>query len=455
MGHNIFLALGSNLGHRRNHLQRAVDSLQSFVQICELSHVYETSPWGNTDQPNFLNLCLRGSTNLEPAELLMACKQVETELGRVSGEKWGAREIDLDILFYDDVVMSDEQLTIPHESLASREFVLRPLAELAPRLRHPVSGATVAEMLSAVESKTARRSDGPAIQFERSCEQPSGQLFEWGRRTYLMGIVNATPDSFSGDGVVRGGEWLPAAIEFAVQQAESGADVLDIGGQSSRPGSSPVSEAEELSRVIPLIAAISPILKIPISVDTYRAKVAEAALQAGASMINDVWGLQMDGRMAGVVAEAGCPVVIMHNRSRPQGVVQSERLGNRYVDVVYDDVVGAVHGELMELVELAEASGVSSEQIIIDPGIGFGKTVEQNLELLNRLDRFTGEGYPVLVGTSRKSFIGFTLNHEMNSRVEGTAATVAIAIERGADLVRVHDVGAMAAVVRMSDSIVR
>lgn len=281
-------------------------------------------------------------------------------------------------------------------------------------------------------------------------------MLEWGRRTYVMGIVNVTPDSFSGDGLAPAAEFERQATAQAVAFVADGADIIDIGGESTRPGSVPVAADEEKERVLPAIRAVRAAMPDAlISVDTYRADVAQAALEAGADWINDVWGMRMDVRMAGLVAERGCPVVIMHNRSKPKDVAQEQRLGGRYVGVHYDDLLGDVKAELSEQVELAFAAGVRPEQIILDPGIGFGKTVAQNLELLDRLGELKALGFPLLIGPSRKSFIGFTLDAPPEQRLEGTAATVAIGIARGADIVRVHDVAAMARIARMTDAIVR
>lgn len=281
-------------------------------------------------------------------------------------------------------------------------------------------------------------------------------MLEWGRRTYVMGILNVTPDSFSGDGLSGASDMLASVTERAAAFVAAGADVLDIGGESTRPGSSPVTSEEEMARVVPAIrAARAAVTEACISVDTYRAEVAEAALDAGADWVNDVWGLRMDPRMASLVADRGCPVVIMHNRSKPKDVAQEERLGGHYVGVQYADLLGDVKRELSDQIDVALAAGIRHDQIILDPGIGFGKTVEQNLELLDRLDEVKGMGFPVLLGSSRKSFIGYTLGLPPDQRLEGTAATVAIGIARGADIVRVHDVSAMVRVARMTDAIVR
>jgi dihydropteroate synthase len=279
--------------------------------------------------------------------------------------------------------------------------------------------------------------------------------FAWGVKTYVMGIVNSTPDSFSGDGLRKNDNWVESAVEMASHMASVGADVIDIGGESTRPGSSPISQQEELERVIPVIEAVRQIVDLPISIDTYRASVAEAALSAGANWVNDVWGFRMDSDMAAVVANSSCPVIVMHNRSKPKNVEQANRLGGHYVGLIYDDLIKDVIQELSQSIDLAFQHGISSSQIIIDPGIGFGKTIEQNLQLIDNLDQLNELGFPMLVGTSRKSFIGYTLNLPPDQRLEGTAATISIAIDRGADIVRVHDVEAMIRVARMTDQIVR
>jgi dihydropteroate synthase len=288
------------------------------------------------------------------------------------------------------------------------------------------------------------------------------RTFTWGERTYVMGILNLTPDSFSGDGLLpppnppisagNGGRAGGVARHFL----SSGADILDIGGESTRPGSQPVDADEELRRVLPAIRAIhAEFPEALISIDTYKAAVAEEALKAGARIVNDVWGLRADPRLAEVAAQHHAPVVLMHNRSKPANVEVRERLGNAYLGAEYEDLLADVKRELLESVAIARTAGIPDERIILDPGIGFGKTVAQNLELINRLDEIRALGFPVLLGPSRKSFIGYTLDLPPEQRLEGTAAAVAIGVARGADIVRVHDVEYMARVVRMTDAIVR
>jgi dihydropteroate synthase len=278
-----------------------------------------------------------------------------------------------------------------------------------------------------------------------------------------MGILNVTPDSFSGDGLlpslsasVGRGEGIELAVEQARDFLANGADVLDIGGESTRPGSQPVGAAEEIQRVIPVIEAIAH--EFPdalISIDTYKTSVAEAAFQAGAHILNDVWALRADPELASVAASFRVPVILMHNRSNPASVEVRARLGNAYTGSTYENLMEEVKRELLASVELALRAGIEESHVVLDPGIGFGKTREHNLELIDRLDEIRSLGFPVLLGPSRKSFIGFTLDLPADQRVEGTAATVAVGITRGADIIRVHDVKEIARVARMTDAIVR
>ena len=279
---------------------------------------------------------------------------------------------------------------------------------------------------------------------------------EFGKRTYVMGILNVTPDSFSGDGLLSRENMVRAALEQAQRFVEAGVDILDIGGESTRPGSSTVNESEELSRVLPVIDALrSSGIRTLISIDTYKAVVAEAAIDCGADWINDVWALRADPRMAEVAAARKVPLILMHNRSKPEQAALELRLGGRYIGSVYNDLIGDVRAELMASVAIARTAGVQDSRIILDPGIGFGKTVEQNLELVNRLEEIKSLGFPVLLGASRKSFIGYTLDLPPAERVEGTAAVCAVGIARGADIIRVHDAEVMVRVARMTDAIVR
>jgi dihydropteroate synthase len=287
----------------------------------------------------------------------------------------------------------------------------------------------------------------------------------WGERTYVMGILNITPDSFSGDGLLPlsaatdsagTAAGVKAVVEIARRFLAAGADLLDIGGESTRPGSQPVDAWAEKQRVLPVIRAIaSELPDALISIDTWKSTVAAEALEAGASIINDVWGLRLDPQLAAVAAHANAPVILMHNRSKPTNIEVRERLGKAYLGAEYQNLLEDVKRDLMDSVRIARSAGIPDEHILLDPGIGFGKTIEQNLELINHLDEIRSLGFPILLGASRKSFIGYTLDLPPDQRIEGTAAAVAVGITRGADIVRVHDIEAMLRVVRMTDAIVR
>ena len=286
--------------------------------------------------------------------------------------------------------------------------------------------------------------------------QIESQILQWGARTYVMGILNVTPDSFSGDGLMTHGDLVEQSLRQAEHFLKHGADILDIGGESTRPGSQPVEAGAELERVLPVIQTLHQNFpEAVLSIDTYKARVAEEAFKAGAHILNDVWALRADPELASIAAAFEAPVILMHNRSNPASVEVRNQLGNAYIGSEYDNLIEDVKRELLASVELAEKAGVEETRIVLDPGVGFGKTREHNLELINRLGEICALGYPVLLGPSRKSFIGFTLDLPADQRIEGTAAAVAVGITRGADIIRVHDVKEMARVAKMTDAIVR
>jgi dihydropteroate synthase len=274
-------------------------------------------------------------------------------------------------------------------------------------------------------------------------------VFYWGKRTYVMGVVNVSPDSFSGDGLAD----VEGAVAKAKRLASEGADIIDIGGESTRPGSTPISTDEELRRGIPVVERLAHEISLPLSVDTHKLEVARQALNAGANMINDIWGLQKEPKLAELAARKGVPIALMSNQR---------------ASLPCHDIVSTVIADLKRAIEQASSAGVPWENIIIDPGIGFGKTQEQNVEVLRRLEELKALGRPILLGSSRKSFIGWVLDltseqrtNEVafvppaDQRLEGTAATIAIGIAKGADIIRVHDVKEMARVCKMSDAIIR
>ena len=253
---------------------------------------------------------------------------------------------------------------------------------------------------------------------------------------YIMGILNVTPDSFSDGGSFN---TVEAAFARACQMAEEGADIIDVGGESTRPGHIQISDEEEIARVVPVIEKIKAELDIPVSIDTYKSAVAQAAVKVGADLINDIWGFRYDEEVARIAAEAGLPCVLMDNRDEP----------------VAGDVMDAMKETLMESVEIARRAGVADENVILDPGVGFGKTYEQNLAAIGRLDELCALGFPVLLATSRKSVIGNTLNLPADDRVEGTIATSVIGVMKGAAFVRVHDVKENLRAVKMAEAILK
>ncbi|WP_195939500.1 dihydropteroate synthase [Romboutsia sp. 1001713B170131_170501_G6] len=262
-------------------------------------------------------------------------------------------------------------------------------------------------------------------------------MFDYSKRTYIMGILNVTPDSFSDGGDFNN---IDKAINHAKEMVKEGVDIIDLGGESTRPGHKYVEADEEIKRVIPVIKELKKEVNVPISVDTYKAKVAEEALKLGVEMINDIWGLKKDKDMASTISKYDAHVCIMHNQD-----------GTHYDG----DIIEEMKKSLLESIEIGLNAGIKKEKIVLDPGIGFGKTVEQNLEVLKRLDELNSLGYPILLGTSRKSVIGHVLNVEPKERLEGTIATTVLGIRDGVSIVRVHDVKENLMAAKMADAIYR
>ena len=481
----VYLALGSNLGDRHGCLIEAVARLRAHIAVDAISSIYQTEPWGYADQPRFLNAACAGTTELSAEDVLHFAKVIEAEMGRAATFRYGPRVIDIDVLLYDEAVIDTAHYQVPHPGLHQRGFVLAPLADIAAEVIHPVLHQSIAMLRNAVDLSQV-------TVFALRPLRVGGRWFHWGRQTYVMGILNVTPDSFSGDGLLlgltpgpspenekqfsgegsdrlplsrnhlfdfgrggRGVRWIAATVERGRAMLAAGAHLIDVGGESTRPSAHAVAPGEELERVIPAIEALARAGVGPISVDTSKAEVARQALDAGAAIVNDVWGLRRDPAMAALIAQRNVPAIVMHNRSKPRDAAFEAKLGGRYTGSHYDDLIPDIQRELLECVELARQAGVPDHHLILDPGIGFGKTVPQNLELLDRVGEVRSLGWPILIGPSRKSFIGYTLDLPPDQRLEGTAAAIAIGIARGADLVRVHDVEAMARVAKMTDAIVR
>jgi dihydropteroate synthase len=258
---------------------------------------------------------------------------------------------------------------------------------------------------------------------------------DFNKKTYIMGILNATPDSFSDGGKYNN---IEQAVERAKIMVENGADIIDIGGESTRPGYTVISEDEEIDRVVPVIEAISKHVSVPISIDTYKAKVAERAIEAGAHIINDIWGAKADDKMASVAAKYNVPIVLMHNRQERN----------------YSFFIRDVVNDLYESINIVKQAGVRDDQIILDPGIGFAKDLNENILMMQNLDTLTALGYPVLLGTSKKSMIGQALNLPVEERMEGTGATVCYGIQKGCQIIRIHDVKEMSRMAKMMDILI-
>ena len=480
MYHTVFIALGSNIGDRAAYLHAALDAMSSYSTVVETSHLYETVPMLVTDQPLFLNAVCKVSTRLTPSELLQALKQTEDSLGRAKSIRYGPRVIDLDILFCDDAVIDTPDLTVPHLRIPERDFVLAPLLDLDRDLRHPRLDLSVHELWQNLSKPIPPR------------VTPIGErIWQWGQGARVMGILNITPDSFSRDGLANTPDPMAAALAQAREFVAAGADILDIGGYSTRPGHTDQPIEEEIKRVAPVITALRDAVDVPLSIDTFRVEVAEAALDAGATWLNDVSGLRsanpereaiigegedpsrsslpkhysMEG-MGALAARRRVPLVLMHNRAplrtvRPVGAALNNPPPEFYglpqapgFSNSSNDVVADVKGELSAAIELARRDGVPRWHRIIDPGIGFGKTPAQHAALIARLDELQALGYPLLFGCSRKGFLGkMAGGAAVEDRLPATIAANTMAVERGAQIVRVHDVRENVQAIRVVNAI--
>ncbi|KAJ0118118.1 folic acid synthesis protein [Diaporthe amygdali] len=463
-----YIALGSNLGDRIAEIERACREMDARgITVKRTSSLWETEPMYVTDQDRFVNGACEVETTLEPLDLLDQLQDIENSMGRKKVIDKGPRNIDLDILLYEDEVVHHDRLKIPHVGIPEREFVLRPLAELIPtKAIYPKNPwKFTQDYLNELPPSSPPLTTLTPL----SVSQPPLQACKPSRKTHVMAILNMTPDSFS-DGGLHPASPQPTLADTIRSFVESGATMIDVGGQSTAPNRPEVSAAEELARVLPaikLIRSMPEAKDVLISVDTYRAAVAEAASEAGADIINDVSAGAMDPEMLPTVARLGKTVCLMHMRGTPatmsslndySGSSGSESDGP--AGLTGDGLIPAMARELLERVAAAEAAGVRRWRIVLDPGLGFAKLGEQNLSILRHLHELRAwpglQGLPWLVGSSRKSFVGkFTGVARPADRIWGTAATVAAAVEGGADIVRVHDVKEMGQVVRMSDAIWR
>ncbi|KAF2268651.1 folic acid synthesis protein-like protein [Lojkania enalia] len=456
MEHRAFIALGSNLGDRVAMIEKACKEMDSSeaIRVLRTSSLWETQAMYVLDQDRFVNGVCEIETSLSPIELLDELQLIENQMGRIKVIDKGPRNIDLDILLYDDQTFQNERLQVPHPLMLERHFVLQPLCELIPRQRLPSSSSPSTHTFYQYLTKLPPLGSPTSPLTPIAPFQPPITSHHSSRETRIMSILNLTPDSFSDGGQIYN---IPESTlaEIIKSHVAAGATILDLGGQSTRPGAKQVPEAEELARVLPavkLIRSMPETRNVTISIDTYRSSVVEAAIKAGADIVNDVSAGVMDPNMLPTVAKLGCTICLMHMRGTPETM-------NKLAHYP-DGVVDTVARELLERVKAAEEAGIRRWRIILDPGIGFAKTQEHNLELLRRLcdlRAYPGlHGLPWLVGTSRKAFVGrITGVKEAKERTWGTAAAVTAAIQGGADIIRVHDVEEMGQVAKMADAVWR
>ncbi|KAI9720216.1 MAG: hypothetical protein M1812_003034 [Candelaria pacifica] len=448
-----FIALGSNMGDRIAMIEDACRNMDSRgIKVLRTSGLWETEAMYVKEQNSFINGVCEVETSLGPLELLDEIQNIETSMGRKKIIDKGPRNIDLDILLYGDMTIDDPRLSIPHQLMLERPFVLHPLCELIPNasLPSPHSPLPFLTHLTNLPTPAAPLSTLTPL----SQRHPPLTPLTPTRRTHLMAILNLTPDSFSNGGLHTPN--APATLTNTITNLlSSGASILDLGGQSTRPGAIPITATEELSRLLPTISLIRSLphgQEVCISIDTYRASVARASILAGADMINDVSGGTLDAEMLPTIAKLGCTISLMHMRGTPETMKSQTSYPS--------GLIPTLTSELLSRVKDAEKAGIRRWRMILDPGIGFAKNLNQNLEILRRLGELREseglKGFPWLVGASRKGFIGkITGVGEPRDRGWGTGACVAASVQGGADVVRVHDVKEMKAVVEMGDAIWR
>ncbi|XP_057962890.1 folate synthesis bifunctional protein, mitochondrial isoform X2 [Malania oleifera] len=445
----VIIALGSNVGNRLHNFDEALELMKrSGLHITRHGCLYETEPAYVTDQPLFLNSAVRGLTKLGPHELLGVLKNIEREMGRTDGIRYGPRPIDLDILFYGKFRINSEILTVPHERIWERPFVMAPLVDL---LGSDIDSDTVACWHSFSKHSNGlfgswEELGGETLIGKEGMRRvlPIGNgLWDWSQKTSVMGVLNLTPDSFSDGGKFQS---VDAALSQIHLMISEGADIIDIGAQSTRPMASRISPQEELDRLIPVLEAALEMPEIQgklLSVDTFYSEVASEAVKKGAHLVNDVSGGRLDSNMHSVVAGLRVPYIAMHMRGDPYTMQNSENLQ-------YNNVCKQIASELYLWVRDAELAGIQAWRIIIDPGIGFSKNTEHNLEILTGIPTIQTEiarkslalsHAPILIGPSRKRFLGEICSRSAAiERDPATLAAVTTGVLGGANIVRVHNV---------------
>jgi len=455
-----------NIRRGLEEMTKQLDDDVPSIHLIRTSFLHETAPMYCTDQPAFLNGVFEVETTLEPSALLERLKKIEQHAGRNinSSQRYGPRPLDLDILIYqkvkldcpepeslpeyESVIMDDQEsklpLTIPHPRMQERDFVLTPICEIDSQIMHPQLLKSMGELKEQLRREVA-------FDAVRVIPLPNRRFLRL-NETIIMGILNVTPDSFSDGGKLQGSVSL--AVDQALQMEKDGAGIIDIGGESTRPGAEEVRIEEEIERTIPVIEALRKVSEIPISIDTRRAAVADAALRAGADIVNDVSGGTFDPLMLSVVAQHGVPFLMMHMRGTPQTMTRHTKYES--------GVVEEVAANLMERSRTAAAAGIPRWLHILDPGIGFAKDHKGNLTLLKNFDMFRGliENYPVLVGPSRKKFLGTITgeNHPADRDFATIAACLACITPTSSQygtILRVHNVKAVKQAAQVFDAIIQ
>lgn len=480
--HIAYIAFGSNEGNQVAHINDALKALEEKnIRVLATSSIFKSKPMYYLDQADFYNGALKVSTSLTPEELLKAVKDIEYNIiKRVKEFDNGPRSIDLDILLYDNVIMNTPDLNVPHIRMLERTFVLKPLCELVPpTMLHPVSAEPLHEHLKQLEKKESDQSVQESSELADLIPIGTVKPLEYSKSspTQVMAILNVTPDSFSdGDKKNLFFKQIMAKVDDMVTQ---GVDIIDVGGCSTRPDSTPPTEWEEASRVMPIVSAIKKKYgdKVYVSVDTYRASVAEKSIKQGADIINDISAGMFDDQMYSVIAKYQVPYVINHTRGNIETMTKLTDYSETATELqLFDNqtspdhvLISEVGKELSALISKMYSAGIRRWQLVLDPGLGFAKGVSANLSIIRNLDAFehykqldsaTGEyisfdNIPVLLGPSRKRFIGTITDESINERSYGTAACVAVGIGNGARIMRVHDYKPMKDVCRMSDAIYR
>ncbi|MBQ6342675.1 MAG: dihydropteroate synthase [Anaerolineaceae bacterium] len=430
----VYISAGSNQGNRGEYLRMAAQLLSPAVRVLRTSELYLTEPWGYKPQPSFYNLVWEAETDLDPDSLLKYFKTIENRIGRVKTLRYGPRVIDLDILLYDDKIYQSQNLTIPHAMMRERRFVLQPLCDLIPMEQDPVTKKTWFDLLQACPESGVEKVDEKL--------DYSKPVVNWGLRTYTMGIVNLTPDSFSGDGLLTGQNMITGALRRCEAFLESGADILDFGAESTRPGFEEVPEKTEIQRLVPVLKEVRRRFpKALLSVDSRKAEAVKAALDCGIDWINNT-GDSDDKQLDSLCAGSGKVTVLMRiNPLRKSGeeVLSAEKIMER------------VRSQLLDRVSSVQKYGMKQENIVLDPGIGFGSSPSFDLEIIRQIRQISLLGFPVLLGVSRKSFLGRYLQRPVDERIAGTSAVICYAILNGCDVIRVHDVKFMKDIAIMSD----